>query len=600
MSLYLGDFNPGDTVRFLWNSNSSTGASITRATNGTISVYQNLDTTQSTSGVTDTEDFDSLTGVHAVAIDTSSDGTFYAAGRDFAVVLSGASIDGETVNAVIAQFSLRNRSGNLTHVAGSSVSTSSAQIGVNVVNAGGTAWGAGAITAAAIAANAIDADALAADAVAEINATVDTALADYDAPTRAELTSDINSVLAILQGLVLETGTIGSTGNDSTHLHLTGLTYGDDEINNYLLVIFDVSESEYHARWIEDWANTGDLATVATLPFTPQNATDTYWLLPVRQDVTGGSGLDAAGVRAAVGLASANLDTQLAAIDNAVDTEIGAIISTLGTPAGDSISADIAAIEGKVDDLETRVGTPSDLGSGATIAANLADIEAQTDDIGTAGAGLTAVPWNAAWDAEVQSEVQDAIEVNNLDHLVKSAVDTNFATTVHLDSVIGHLADNGTTATYDRTTDSLEALQAEHDATQSAVDTIDNLLDTEIAAIKADTAAILADTGTDGVIVATNNDKTGYSLSDTGLSTTLLHKIADRVIRRTFASAAASSDGENKSGRSLLGVIARLTNRSAISSSTLTVYEADDTTALYTQTLTTSADADPVVSADTD
>lgn len=67
--------------------------------------------------------------------------------------------------------------------------------------------------------------------------------------------------------------------------------------------------------------------------------------------------------------------------------------------------------------LLSRVGTPSNLGSGASVAANLVDIEGQTDDIGTAGAGLTAVPWNASWDTEVQSEVQDAIEFNHLDHL---------------------------------------------------------------------------------------------------------------------------------------------------------------------------------------
>lgn len=52
----------------------------------------------------------------------------------------------------------------------------------------------GAITAAKIATDAIDADALSADALAEINATVDTALADYDGPTHAELVSEINSV----------------------------------------------------------------------------------------------------------------------------------------------------------------------------------------------------------------------------------------------------------------------------------------------------------------------------------------------------------------------------------------------------------------------
>jgi len=144
-----------------------------------------------------------------------------------------------------------------------------------------------------------------------------------------------------------------------------------------------------------------------------------------------------------VGLATA---AALDVVDNFLDTEIAAIISTLGTPAGVSISADIAAIE------------------------------AQTDDIGAAGAGLTAVPWNAAWDTEVQSEANDALVANNLDHLVLIAVDTDFATTVHLDSVIGHLADNGTTATFSRTTDSLEALEGK-------IDAVDNFVDTEVAAI---------------------------------------------------------------------------------------------------------------------
>lgn len=113
---------------------------------------------------------------------------------------------------------------------------------------------------------------------------------------------------------LLYRGVIGSSGNDTTHVHLPALTYGDDEINNYALVIYDVSEDEFHTRYIEDWVNSTKLATVATLPFTPQDSTDLFGLIYFRQDVTGGSGLDAAGVRAAVGLASANLDTQLGSI----------------------------------------------------------------------------------------------------------------------------------------------------------------------------------------------------------------------------------------------------------------------------------------------
>lgn len=38
--------------------------------------------------------------------------------------------------------------------------------------------------------------------------------------------------------------------------------------------------------------------------------------------------------------------------------------------------------------------------------------------IGALGAGLTAVPWNAAWDAEVESECNDALVALHLDHLL--------------------------------------------------------------------------------------------------------------------------------------------------------------------------------------
>ena len=108
MGNYLGDFAEDATVRFMWNSSNGSGASITRATNGTISVYKDGGTVQSTVGVTDTEDFDTLTGVHYCEIDTSAD-AFYAANADYAVVLSGATIDGQTVNAVLAEFSVQNR-----------------------------------------------------------------------------------------------------------------------------------------------------------------------------------------------------------------------------------------------------------------------------------------------------------------------------------------------------------------------------------------------------------------------------------------------------------------------------------------------------------
>lgn len=108
MTNYLGDYAEDATINFMWSSNDSNGAAITRATNGTISVYKANSTTQSTAGITDTEDFDTLTGIHHVRIDTSAD-AFYATANDYMVVLSAATIDGQTVNAVLAQFSIENR-----------------------------------------------------------------------------------------------------------------------------------------------------------------------------------------------------------------------------------------------------------------------------------------------------------------------------------------------------------------------------------------------------------------------------------------------------------------------------------------------------------
>jgi len=134
---YLGDFSTGSTVYFVWNTNAVAGESITRGTNGTIRVYKNGSTSYSTSGITDTEDFAALTGVHHVAVDTSADGTFYASGSEFMVVLGGATIDSKSINAGLAQFSLRNRSALMPTVAGRTLDVSTGgEAGIDWANVG--------------------------------------------------------------------------------------------------------------------------------------------------------------------------------------------------------------------------------------------------------------------------------------------------------------------------------------------------------------------------------------------------------------------------------------------------------------------------------
>ncbi len=105
---YLGDFPVTTTVYCFWNTTTAAGASVTRATNGTVSVYKDgVSTTEVTTGVTDTEDFDSLTGVHLAKIVTTD--AFYAAGSSFDIVLSAATIDGQTVNAHLCSFSMERK-----------------------------------------------------------------------------------------------------------------------------------------------------------------------------------------------------------------------------------------------------------------------------------------------------------------------------------------------------------------------------------------------------------------------------------------------------------------------------------------------------------
>jgi len=78
------------------------------------------------------------------------------------------------------------------------------------------------------------------------------------------------------------------------------------------------------------------------------------------------------------------------------------------------------------------------------------------------------------------------------------------------------------------------------------------------------------------------------------------NKIADHTLRRSAATARASSDGDAAAFRSLLGAMSKLHNRIKNASGTLTIYEEDDSTSFGTQTSTGDASADPITELNTD
>jgi hypothetical protein len=110
---YFGDYNAGDVVQIPWNTNAADGSSITRAANGSVRIFKDDSNVQRTSGngITDNEDFDTITGTHLMNIDLSdnTDAGFYAAGHNYHVMVTGQTIDGLSVNVFIGSFSIENR-----------------------------------------------------------------------------------------------------------------------------------------------------------------------------------------------------------------------------------------------------------------------------------------------------------------------------------------------------------------------------------------------------------------------------------------------------------------------------------------------------------
>ena len=350
-----------------------------------------------------------------------------------------------------------------------------------------TAIATDAITAAKIAADAIGASELAADAVTEIQSGLATAaaLATVDDFLDTEIAAIITtlgtpagaSISADIAAIEAQTDDIGVAGAGLTAIPWNAAW--DAEVQSEATDALNAYDPPTHAELVSEVNDVqSDIAALNDLSAT--QVEDAVWdaLLADHQDA--GSTGEALGDASAAGdpwntalpgaygagtagnivgnnlnatVSSRATQTSVNTIDDFLDTEIAGIITTLGTPAGASISADIAAIE------------------------------AQTDDIGAAGAGLTAVPWNPAWDAEVQSEVDDALVVHRLDELLNADSDIDGAAPPTVGSVFHELlTKTAGSFTYDQTTDSLEALR-DNLATAAALDAVDNFVDTEIAAI---------------------------------------------------------------------------------------------------------------------
>lgn len=264
---------------------------------------------------------------------------------------------------------------------------------------------------------------------------------------------------------------------------------------------------------------------------------------------TGFSTLDAAGVRTAVGLASANLDTQLDALPTNAE-----LATALGT-ADDATLAAIAALSipsaGTIADAvwdEALAGHATGGSAGAALsAANAPTAAAVADAVwdeaiaghaisGSTGEALAAAggagdPWITALPGSYSAGQAGYIVGTNLNATVSSR------------------------------------------ATQTSVDTVDDFLDTEIAAIKAKTDNLPAAPAAVGDIpTATQN--------------------ADALLKRDWTSVTGEA------ARSALNALRFLRNKWTLTGTTLSVKEEDDTTEAWTAEVSTTPGADPITGSD--
>lgn len=397
MSSWVGDFRTGKTIRKMFNSNAVAGESITLATNGTVSVYKDGGTTQSTTGVTFTEDFDSLTGVHLVAVDTSADGTFYSAGSDFEVVLSGATIDGKSINATLFSFSLQNRSalmpttdGRLLDVsAGGEAGVDWANVGspTTTLNLSGTTIGvvtdladgsinaaslasdtitaakiasdtitaakiaADAITAAKIADGAIDAGALADNCITAAKIATNAIDSDAIATSAADLIADevwdelvaghtaFGTYGQRLQP-VWETVATAATANTVT---LNTGTQPDDFFNGQMIFITG-GTGVGQVRRIVDWVSSTKVITVSPNWTTNPAASSDIVILPDRAE-SDGSGLTAGAVADSVWDEARADHTTAGTFGQGAASVQGNVTGSIGSVATDGISASSIAAD---------------------------------------------------------------------------------------------------------------------------------------------------------------------------------------------------------------------------------------------------------------
>lgn len=433
----FGTVRPGTTlyIPFATYDSNDPSASVTLTGLATtdIEIYKDGSTTQrgSDNGYalldTDGIDFDGVTGIHGISIDLADNTTagFYAAGSQYWVVVASVTVDSGTINFIAATF----RIGYESAILNTTIATLSSQTSF----------------------------------------TLTSGPAEDDALNGMEVViHDVASAVQMGRAVISD-----YTGSSKTVTLAAGTTFTAAATDNIAVMGPSPVQPTVAGRTLDvtatgaagiDWGNVENQGTSVSLTSTTLNAIASAVSATLANGAHGGSSASFEfGDGGVIGSISS---AGLALYSN---TDAALLLYGAGVPGlyayGSSASAVKAERAGAGTTAVEIVGTET-VSGGVTVTGTLS--------AGTLSATTNSVPWNAAYDAEVQSECDDALAARGvtttrtgyLDNLSAGAVATAAKLLSYFQSALRKdvTVDTDIGGNYDDATDSQEAIRDRGDA----------------------------------------------------------------------------------------------------------------------------------------
>jgi hypothetical protein len=639
---HLGDYDASAVIYGKFTTyRPSTGAAFTLAGTPALSVYKDSSTTQSTAGVTLTADFDSVTGLNHFAIDTSADGTFYAAGSNFDIVITTGTVDGvSVVGAVVASFTVRKNSALKPATAGrtlvvdaagladansvklgpsgSGTAQTARDLGASVLLSAGTGTGQLDFTSGVVKAN-----------LAQILGTALTETAGQIAAAFKKF-FNIATPAATMDHLILVdtvttyTGNTPQTGDNFARL---GAPAGASVSADIAAVKTDTAAIKTKTDFLPS-ATAGAAGGVFIAGSNAATSIATALTANVIGNITGNLSGSVGSVTGAVGSVTGAVGSVTGNVGGNVTGSVGSVVgltaSNLDTPVSSRASAtNLAIAQATLTKLDTTfepaTGSPGEYrfsadalvraptGSGGGSAPSAADIadavwdEALSGHVisGSTGEALTAAggagdPWITA--------LPGAYGVGQAGYIVGAVVK------VVSDRLLTMLEPaSGSPGEYRFSADALVRAPSGSFSAPSAAAIADAVWDEallgHLAAGSAGAALVTA--GAAGDRLLTMTESASGSPGEWKLTSDALRAVislvptalqnADALLDRDMAAGVDSGSPTVRTPRQAFRI---LRNKWSISGVTQTITKEDDSTASWTQDLTTNASADPVTGTD--